>query len=95
MKKTLLLALVLSSPAAAAPAWADENDAMRQCLAFQIATGRYAASDPQAPYQLLEACATQWQVARQRAMREKNISAETADWYMIVTLRDLLEKNGR
>jgi hypothetical protein len=94
MKQLLLLATVLSCAIVALPARADENDAMRQCLAFQMATGRYQSSDPQAPYRLLDACAAQWQEARLRVMREKDINAQTADYYMAMTLHDLLLRNG-
>jgi hypothetical protein len=89
-----LALLVALSAIVALPAMADENDAMRQCLAFEMRTGRYRSSDPQAPYRLLEACSIQWQQARLRVMRERNITEQTADEYMVATLRDLIAKSG-
>jgi hypothetical protein len=76
MKQILLLAMSLAA-LLALPSLADENDALRSCLAFQMATGVYRSADPQAPYRLLDACAVQWQAARLRVMREKNIDAQT------------------
>ena len=93
MKQILLLATPVFA-LLAVPSLADENDALRSCLAFQMATGAYRSADPQAPYRLLDACAAQWQAARQRVMREKGINAQTADYYMAMTLRDSLQRSG-
>ena len=93
MKQILLLAMSLAA-LLALPSLADENDALRSCLAFQMATGVYRSADPQAPYRLLDACAVQWQAARLRVMREKNIDAQTADYYMAMTLHDSLQRQG-
>ena len=92
MKQILLLAASLS--AVTLPSLADENDALRRCIATQIATGAYRSADPQAPYRLLEACAALWQAARQRVMREKDINGQTADYYMAMTLHDSLQRQG-
>jgi hypothetical protein len=93
MKKALLLAASLAA-SAPLPSLADENDALRRCLATEMATGRYRSSDPQAPYRMLDACAALWQEARLRVMREKDINAQTADYYMAMTLHDSLQRSG-
>jgi len=94
MNERFLLLAVLLSAAIVPPATADENAALRQCLASEIATGHYRSADPQAPYRLLDACAALWHEARLRAMHDDNMSSETEDYLMAVTLHDTLKANG-
>jgi len=94
MKKILLLAPALFAFAIALPSGADENEPLCHCLATEMAKGFYRSADPQAPYRLLDACAVPWQEVRLRVMREKTINAQTADYYMAMTLHDLLQRNG-
>lgn len=91
------------SPATAPPslqlnvvpaATADENAALRECFASEIATAHYRSADPQAPYRLLDACAVLWHEARVRLMHENNVSGETVDLFEADILHDTLKRNG-